>query len=275
MIKQAYEIGLAAIAISDHDSIDGVQPAIWASEKYGVEVIPGVELSSQIGDREFHILGYFIDWHNKWFWSKLSSLQEFRKKRARKMVERLRDLGMDISYNMIIARAGGVIGRPHIASAMVERGYVRTMDEAFSRYLKIGMPAYVAKYPLSPAKAIKMIQRVGGIPALAHPVFARADDMLPELVEQGLRGIEVYHTKHDAQTTRHYEQLARKYNLLVVGGSDSHGSEDAPIGNVRIPYSHVEKLKEEQLISQGITAGTLMKRGLMIRASKLLNLLFT
>ena len=265
MVKKASEAGLAAIAITDHDSIDGVRPAIWAGEKYGVEVIPGVELSSQIGDKELHILSYFINWHDKWFWNKLSSLQEFRRKRARKIVERLQDLEIDISYNMVIARAAGVIGRPHIASLMVERGYVRTMQEAFDRYLGVGHAAYAMKYPLSPAKAIRMIQRAGGVPALAHPLFARADDVLPELVEQGLRGIEVYHTKHDAQTIEHYEQLAQKYNLLIVGGSDSHGSEDVPVGSIRIPYSHVERLKEEQLTPKGVTLGTLMKQGLIAK----------
>lgn len=243
-VKRARKIGLAAIAIADHDSVSGIQHAIWASEKYGVEVIPSVELSCQIRDKELHILGYFVDWGDKWFIDELFSLQEFRKDRAKGIVKRLRELGMDISYNMVVAVAGGVIGRPHIARVMMDRGYVRTIDEAFTRYLGTGKPAYVRKYLLSPAEAIWMLKKIGGIPVLAHPVFARADDMLQELVGLGLRGIEAYHVKQNASTTKHYEQLAQKHGLLATGGSDSHGSKDAPLGCIRVPYSHVERLKE-------------------------------
>ena len=131
----------------------------------------------------------------------------------------------------------------HIAQIMLDRGYVKTIDEAFDRYLDLGKPAYVEKFPLSPVEAIEMIRRIGGVPVLAHPVFARADEMLPELIEMGLRGVEVYHSKHDAQTTKHYEQVAKKYGLLITGGSDSHGLE-VPIGVVRIPHSLVKELKK-------------------------------
>jgi hypothetical protein len=118
------------------------------------------------------------------------------------------------------------------------------VQEAFERYLGIDRPAYVEKYPIQPAEAIRIIQKAGGIAALAHPVFARTDEVLPELVDQGLQAIEVYHSKHDAADTRHFEQLAKKYGLLIVGGSDAHGKE-VPVGAVRISYKFVEKLKEE------------------------------
>jgi hypothetical protein len=241
-VKQAQRAGLAAISISDHDSISGIEAGIWAGKKYGVEVVPGVELSSEVWGTDLHFLGYFIDWRKKWFRDKLGQLQEARRDRARKMIEKLRRLGVEISYEAVISLDGKVLGRPHIAQVMLDHRYVKTIDEAFDRYLGMRKPAYVKKFLLSPEEAINMIRKLGGVPVLAHPVFARADEMLPELIEMGLRGIEVYHSSHDAQTTEHYEEVAKKYGLLITGGSDAHGLE-VPIGSVRIPYSLVEELK--------------------------------
>jgi len=243
-VEEANRAGLAAISIADHDSVNAMEAAIWAGKKYGVEVIPGVELSSEFEGRELHILGYFIDWHDRQFQDELLTIQEARVGRAKRILERLRDLNINISYNTIIVIAGGAVGRTHIAQAMLDRNYVRTVQEAFEKYLGISRPAYVGKYPLSPAEAIRMIQRVGGISALAHPVFARTDEVLPELVDKGLQAIEAYHSRHDVAATRHFEELAKKYDLLIVGGSDAHGRE-VPVGAVRIPYEFVEKLREE------------------------------
>jgi len=250
-VEQANIAGLAAISIADHDSVNGIEAAIWAGKKYGVEVIPGVELSSEFEGQELHILGYFIDWHDKWFRDKLLTIQEARIDRAKRILERLRDLNINISYNTVIVIAGGAVGRPHIAQAMLDRNYVRTVQEAFEKYLGISRPAYVGKYPLSPAEAIRMIRRVGGISALAHPMFARTDEVLPELVDKGLQAIEAYHSRHDVAATRHFEQLAKKYDLFIVGGSDAHGRE-VPVGAVRIPYEFVEKLKEELVSREGV-----------------------
>jgi hypothetical protein len=243
-VEQANRAGLAAISIADHDSVAGIEAAIEAGKKHGVEVIPGVELSSGFEGRELHILGYFIDWRDKWLQGKLLTIQEARIDRAKRILEKLRGLDINISYNVTIVIAGGAVRRPKIAQAILDRGYVRTVQEAFERYLGIDKPAYVEKYPLQPAEAIRIIQKAGGIAALAHPVFARTDEVLPELVDQGLQAIEVYHSKHDAANTRHFEQLAKKYGLLIVGGSDAHGKE-VPVGAVRISYEFVEKLKEE------------------------------
>jgi predicted metal-dependent phosphoesterase TrpH len=248
-VEHANRAGLTAVSIADHDSVAGIDAAIEAGEKHGVEVIPGVELSSGFGGRELHILGYFIDWRDKWLQNKLSAIQAARVERAKRILERLRGLDINISYNTIVVIAGGAVGRPKIAQAIFDQGYVRTVQEAFERYLGIDRPAYVDKYPLQPADAIRIIQKAGGIAALAHPVFARTDEILPELVDQGLRAIEVYHSKHDASDTRHFEQLAKKYGLLIVGGSDAHGKE-VPVGAVRISYEFVERMKEE-LPNQG------------------------
>jgi hypothetical protein len=239
----AHQSRLAAISIADHDTVDGIRAALELGKRYGIEVIPGVELSSEIKGIELHFLGYFIDWRDKWFRNKLSELQEARRDRAKKIIEKLRGLGIEISYEVILSSAGKVLGRPHIARLMLERGYVKSIDEAFDNYLGLGRPAHVKKFPLSPKEAIKMIRKLGGIPVLAHPIFARADDMLPDLIGMGLMGIEVYHGKHDAQATEHYKQLAKKYGLLITGGSGAHGLE-IPVGKVRIPYSLVEQLKK-------------------------------
>jgi predicted metal-dependent phosphoesterase TrpH len=242
-VEEAYRAGLSAISIADHDSVVGIMAAIETGSKFGVEVIPGVELHTGYDGREFHILGYFVDWRNRWFNEKLHSVQEAKVDKAKIILERLRNLNIDIPYNVVNVITGGIVGRPQIAQAMLDRGYVRTVQEAFERYLGIDRPAYVRKYPLTPIEAIKIIRKVGGVSALAHPVFARTDEVLPELVDQGLEGIEVYHSKHDVIATRHFEELAKKYDLLVVGGSDAHGRE-VSIGAVRIPYRFIEKLKE-------------------------------
>lgn len=245
VVERAFRAGLAGLAIADHDSVDGIQDAIWTGNKLGVEIIPAVELSSGINNHEFHVLGYYVDWQDSWFREKLSKLQDIRRERGKEIIKKLHKLGIDVSYNVIIALDGGVLGRPHIAAAMIRQGHVRTMEEAFDKYLGIGKPAYVAKYPLTPAQAIKLIRKVGGLSVIAHPKFARADHMIPELVEAGLKGIEAYHSAHSAEDTKHYVQLARKYDLLVAGGSDFHGTEDVAIGSIRMPYSFVEKIKEE------------------------------
>jgi hypothetical protein len=239
----AHQSRLAAISIADHDTVGDIEVALEVGKRYGIEVIPGVELSSEVKGTELHFLGYFIDWRKKWFQNKLSELQEARRDRAKEILEKLRRLGMEIPYEAILSAGGKVLGRPHIARMMLERGYVKSIEEAFDKYLGLGKPAHVKKFPLSPKEVIEMIRKLGGVPVLAHPVFARADDMLPDLIEMGLMGIEVYHSRHDAQTTEHYKQLAKKYRLLISGGSDAHGLE-IPVGNVRIPYSLVEQLKK-------------------------------
>ncbi len=246
VVRQAREVGLAAIGIADHDSVDGIEAALGAGKKYEVEVIPSVELSAYLDGFELHILGYLIDWRDEKFRAMLRKFQEVRLNRAKQMVERLRGLGLDISYEDVLAEAGnGAVGRPHVALALLKRGHVESINGAFERYIRPGGPAYVDKYHLPSAEAIEIIRRIGGVSVLAHPLYGFREEMLPELLKQGLGGIEVYHSKHDIFSTRRFEGLARRHNLLVTGGSDSHGSE-VPIGMVRVPYKLVEKLKAER-----------------------------
>ena len=243
VVKQAREIGLAAIGIADHDTVAGIDEALEASKKYGVETVPGVELSSEFEQSEVHILGYFIDWRDRKFNNELHKFQEARKVRAERILEKLHKLGINISHKEVAAIAGeGVIGRPHIAEVLAKRGYVRTTNAAFAKYLAYGRPAYVPKYRLLPKIAIHMIHNIGGVAVLAHPVFAQANSLLPDLVEFGLDGIEVYHSKHDSAKTEYYKKIAEDLHLLVTGGTDCHGA-NSPLGTVKVPYECVEKMK--------------------------------
>lgn len=256
VVKQAKELGLAAVGIADHDSVDGIEAALRAGEKFGVEVLPAVELSSEECGSEVHLLGYYVDWKAKPLLARLEEFQRAREDRAKLMVERLRKLGIEITHQEVLELAeGGAVGRPHIARAMVKRGHVKSLEEAFDRYLQTGGEVYVPKFRFSPAKAIELVRAVGGIPVLAHPASV-SEEALLKLVERGLRGIEVYHRKHDASTTARLKKLAKKYELLITGGTDSHGF-DIPVGTVRVPYELVEKLKVELKSDHPLKASSL------------------
>jgi hypothetical protein len=247
VLKVAKEAGLAAVGICDHDSVDGIRAAVEVEDKYGVEVIPGIELSTEIGDMEVHVLGYFFEWENKQFRALLKTIQQVRLWRAELMVSKLQQLGLNMDFQEVLRESeGGSIGRPHIARVMLRRGYVKDSEEAFGKYLKYGAPAYMDKYEMSPEQAIYQITRLKGVPVLAHPKFSPfGEDVLANLVRVGLRGIEVYHSRHSEAESKLYLDLANKYGLIVTGGSDSHGDED-PIGCARVPYESVERLKAER-----------------------------
>ena len=253
VVRQARELGLAAVGIADHDSVEGIEAALKTGEKLGVEIIPAVELSSEAGSSEVHILGYYVDWKAKPLLARLGEFQRIRINRAKLIVKKLRKLGIEITLQEVLELAeGGVVGRPHIARVMVKHNYVKSLEEAFDRYLQIGRQAYVPKFRFSPAKAIELVHAVGGVPALAHPASV-PEELLSKLVERGLRGIEVYHRKHDAFTAARLERLANKYGLLITGGTDSHGF-DIPVGTVRVPYELVEKLKGELKLDHPLRA---------------------
>jgi hypothetical protein len=248
VLKVAKEAGLAAVGICDHDSVDGIRAAIEAEKKYDVEVIPGIELSTEIGDMEVHVLGYFFEWENKQFQALLKTIQQVRRWRAELMVSKLRQFGFNMDFQEVLRESeGGSIGRPHIARVMLRRGYVKDNEEAFEKYLKYGAPAYIDKYEMSPEQAIYQITRLKGIPVLAHPKFSPfEEDVLARFVKSGLKGIEVYHSRHSEAEAKQYLGLAEKYGLIATGGSDSHGGDEDPIGCARVPYEVVEKLKAER-----------------------------
>jgi predicted metal-dependent phosphoesterase TrpH len=257
IVRYAKEKGLKAIAITDHDTIDGNGEALDEGAKLGLEVIPGVEISAQFDVGSMHILGFFIDIGNKGLKEKLSLLQETRVKRNPKMVRKLRELGMEISYDEVLhASGGGQVGRPHFAQVLVKKGYVNTVQEAFDRYLGKGAPAYVDKFRFDPKEAMGLIREARGVPVLAHPFTLhipfpnQLNTLLAEMVQWGLMGIEISYPEHTEEQISLYKGLAEKHGLLVTGGSDYHGIEvdkvEIGVGSrdLRLSYSMVKAIKE-------------------------------
>ena len=248
VVACARDKALAAIAICDHDSVDGIDPCIKIGREMGVEIIPGIELTVEEADAELHILGYFMDYKAEWFGKKLREIQKARIERVHKMVAKLNDMGIDLKAEDVFALAGkGTIGRLHIAKAILNTGKVRTFKDVFEKYIGLKKPCYVANIRFTPKEAIEALLKIGGVPVLAHPNVTDVDGYIPELVGYGLRGIEVYHTDHKPAVTKHYEALAKEEGLLMTGGSDCHGLGKGKIllGGVRVPYSIVERLREE------------------------------
>lgn len=251
-VNYAKKSGLAAISITDHDTTDGIAEAIAEGLNTGVEVIPGVELSAEpknVNSQEMHILGYFMNWQNESFQQQLKIFKEAREKRAFQILEKLKNMGIALDEQKLLnIKKVSVIGRLHIAKMLIEQNVVSNTYQAFRKYLGYGKPAYVPKFRLAPNEAIKMILQVGGIPVLAHPHCNNVDhDVVKSLVDSGLKGIEVWHTKHTPEETNKFRKMAIKFGLIMTGGSDCHGEVNnaAPImGTVKVPYDVVSQLKE-------------------------------
>jgi len=246
-VHKAKEIGLVAISITDHDSVKGIDEAIEAGREAGIEVVPGVEMSSDVDKDEIHILGYYLNWRRREFLSKLDFFQKIRMERNERLLRRLKQLGMEVSFDEVSQLAPkGVISRLHIARCMVKKGYVSSIDEAFESWLNPGKPAYVERFRVSPFEVISLILETEGIPVFAHPFLSKRDDLIPKMVEAGLMGIEVYHSAHDESTVEHYKRVARKFGLLITGGSDCHGEAKGELlmGKVHVPLSILWELKK-------------------------------
>ncbi len=257
LVKKASEIGLAAIAITDHDTTGGIYEALKAGKQYNIEVIPGVEISAIYPKGTLHILGYFIDIQDSLLQKKLQGYINARNKRNPLILERLKQFGYPLEMEEITSLAGGkVINRPHIAKALVNRGYVQSSQEAFDRFLGTGALAYVAKEVYTPEESIEIIHAAGGLAVLAHPDQLQAGSLTKTLVEIrrfaqiGIDGVEAYHGNCLPEHASFYAELAHELNLLVTGGSDFHGDlkHDIEIGQVKslpfLPYELVERMKE-------------------------------
>lgn len=238
---------LTAIGITDHDTVKGISPAEKAAAKYGIEVIPGIELSTTFENEEIHILGYYIDYKARWFIDTLIKLQKSRYERAGKMVGKLNDMGIDITLDKVKEIADeGAMGRPHIARAMIDSGYISNIKEAFTEYIGKDRPAYVERYKLSTGEAIDIIKKLGGVSVLAHPGLLQNKSNLGRIIALGINGIEVYHSKHDEDTVKSILAVAHSRNLLITGGSDCHGikvNNEPILGNCSIDYKYVKMLK--------------------------------
>jgi predicted metal-dependent phosphoesterase TrpH len=247
-VEAAHQKGLRAISITDHDALDGYPQAQELGSGLGLEVIPGVELSSEIEGIDIHILGYFIDIHDSALKDKLRQMKEARYVRAERMVRNLNDMGVDLRFETVLRIAGeGAIGRPHIAAAMLKEELVYSFKEAFDKHIGYDSPAYVEKLKMEPREVFALIRAAGGIPVLAHPGVTKVDERLSEFVKDGLLGIEVYHSEHDARQRRYYRNYSTRRGLVVTGGSDFHNGNQSKteIGGPRVPYSVVEGLREK------------------------------
>jgi 3',5'-nucleoside bisphosphate phosphatase len=246
LVSQAAKQRLAAIAVTDHDTVEGCERAANACRALEIEFIAGTELTAEQNDNEIHILGYLVDTHNPKLLTEIAKFQAVRQSRIHEMVAKLNDLNVPLRAENVFALANcRSPGRPHVARALVKAGLVGSLDEAFERFLKKHRPAWVPKAKMSAMVAIELIQQANGLAVMAHPGLNRSDEVIPDLVEAGLDGIECFHTKHSTAIAEHYLEIADKFNLLVTGGSDCHGlSKGKPlIGTIRLPYQHVEKLK--------------------------------
>ncbi|WP_010244791.1 PHP domain-containing protein [Acetivibrio cellulolyticus] len=255
LVRHAKESGLAAVALTDHDTIDGIEEALDEGNRIGIEVIAGVETSVDFNP-EMHILGYFFGDTYKNIEPTLEKLKENRAERNPKMVEKLRSLGFDISMEEVRAEAkGNIVARPHMASVLMKKGYVKSIQEAFEKYLADGKPAFVKKDKLTPEECIGAIIQAGGIPSLAHPIFlnltlGNLDELLARLVKAGLKGIEAYYVENKGDDTGNLLRLAIKHNIIPTGGSDFHGRFKPDIkigegrGNLSVPYEVLERLKK-------------------------------
>jgi 3',5'-nucleoside bisphosphate phosphatase len=248
LVRLARAKGLTAIAISDHDTTEGLAQAMDAGRKEEVEVVAAVEMSTDVDDGEVHILGYFLSYGDAQFQSLLSVLREARLGRAHKMVDKLAGLGMPLEWARVKAFAGdGAVGRPHVAKAMVERGYVTDIKSAFNMYIGRNGPAYVERYKLTPVEAIAAIRGVGGLAVLAHPLEGHGClGLVPELVAAGLGGMECYYTGYTSDMTEALMSIARKHGLVPSGGSDFHGegvAANAVLGQPPIPDRVLEGMR--------------------------------
>ncbi len=237
LVPMALAARLSAIALTDHDTMDGLPELHEAARGTGLEVVNGVELSTSVGPRDIHILGYFVDPADPALSAALVRFRAGRRDRAVEMVRKLNELGLEITIEDVDLHVrGGAYGRPHVARALLDLGHVTSFDEAFRAYLGHYAPAFVPKPSLTPAEAIALIRNAGGAAVFAHPGTASRDDLIEDFKEMGLAGIEVWHPKHSPQKSLGYRRLARELGLAATGGSDFHG---ASVGTVAIGASDV------------------------------------
>ncbi len=248
IVHKAAELGLTIIAIADHDSVDGIAPALVAAQAFPrLKVIPCVEISTDVPNGEVHVLGYFIDYTDHKLEATLKRFRNSREQRAQGMITKLEALGIHIEWQRVQEIAGsGSIGRPHIAQAMLEKGYIALLKEAFTKYIGRGGPAYVEREKLTPVEAVELVLRASGLPVLAHP-FTTDDPetMVIELKAAGLVGLEAYYNGYTAEEINELLSLANKYNLIATGGSDYHGLDtgtETMIGGADVPMESAKRL---------------------------------
>ena len=248
IVYKSVERGLTIIAIADHDSVDGIVPALTAAKAFPqLKVLPCVEISTDVPSGEVHVLGYFIDYTDPELAARLEKMRHSRRERAQGMIAKLRDLGIRIEWQRVQEIAGnGTIGRPHLAQAMLEKGYITSIKEAFTKYISRGGPAYVEREKMTPVEAVALILKANGLPVLAHPLTTSdPESMVIELKAAGLVGIEAYYNSYTTDEINQLVSLAERHNLITSGGSDYHGLDDSAetmIGTTETPIESAERL---------------------------------
>jgi len=250
LILKAKNAGIEVIGITDHDNVAAISEAAAFGKKIGVEVIPGVEISTDVEDKEVHILAYFIETDNSELERYLQFFREERLKRAARIVNKLNALGLSITLDNVLDKAkNSAVGRPHIAQAMLDKGLTSSYYEAFNKYIGNGCPAYEKKVHLSPQSAFKIINDAGGLSFIAHPGFMH-ESLLKEIITAGVDGIEVIHPSNNSQQTRFYRGIVNEYFLLESGGSDFHGGkrdDEDNLGKYYTNISVVEAMRQRLL----------------------------
>ncbi len=253
LVSMAKRSGLDIIAITDHDNVDGIDEAIEAGKQTGIEIIPGVELSSEHRGREVHVLGYFVDYRSENLLEHLMSFRDLRRKRAEKIVEKLNGLNVPLKTSDVMeqVKGGASIGRPHVAYAMVEKKLISNYYEAFSKYLGDYKPAYEKKPNISSVEAIKLISEAGGLSFIAHPGKTVVDEILIEIIEFGIDGVEIIHPSHTAEDVRYFQGITSQYFLLESGGSDFHGgriNDDSLLGAYWVNEQKVNAMRNRLFV---------------------------
>jgi len=263
LIDEAKKVGLSAIALTDHDTIDGLDEAIKHGNEIGIKVIPGVELSCEYNGKDVHIVGLFIDQHNKEFNSQLRAFVDSRDIRNKKMCQKLTDAGMPVIYEEMVEMYGdSVLTRAHYARYMLEKGYIKSLSEAFERYIGDHSPYYIPREKVTPKQGVELILSAGGIPILAHPILYKLgkeamDNLVSSLKEYGLVGIEAIYSTYTSADERYIREIAKRYSLLISGGSDFHGAAKPGLnlgtgyGKLYVPLEVLNKLEDYHLNRKG------------------------
>ena len=256
LVRLAKEKRLECISVTDHDTMSSFEECAEEAKKVGVELIPGIEISAQFEPGTLHILGFFLDQNHPKLKSALTDIQKARKERNPQIIQKLNALGIPITLEEVEAVSGGKqVGRPHFARVLLEKGAVKTMDDAFKKYLAKGKPAYIDKRRLSPKESIEWIREAGGIASVAHPKQMRLEERglteeIARLVDEGLGGLEAYNSCQNREEAGLYKRLAKRFNLFVTGGSDFHGANkpDVELGGLgdgaELDYEVVKAMKK-------------------------------
>ncbi len=257
LLQHAHEAGLRILALTDHDSTDGLAEAAEAAQRLQIELIPGIELNSDVEKDEVHVLGYFLEYQRPAFQATLKILRDARVRRGERMVELLNEQGVHISWEHVRELAQGSVGRPHVARALLDAGYVSSIGEAFDKYIGNNSPAYVPRYKLTPKDAVRLIASANGLPVMAHPItlpgLEELRRWLPELCAAGMVGLETYYGPYTPEDEQALRALADEYGLIPTGGTDYHGPgiHPTPLGGRFVPAEAVERLQAEAAKRRG------------------------